>query len=97
MDIPPRITISRTRNPTEELDSAGNYKLIDEKSTRGRGFHRKNGYSAENYQLRDEESTRGMGFYWKLQARRRKIHLRKGIPPGITRSWKLIQTGKIKM
>jgi hypothetical protein len=33
-------TRSGTRNPPEEWHSAGNYQLIDEESTRGRGFHR---------------------------------------------------------
>jgi hypothetical protein len=28
------------RNPPEKGDSVGNYQLIDEESTRGRGFHR---------------------------------------------------------
>jgi hypothetical protein len=33
MVIPPGITISGTRNPTEERDTARNYKLMDKKST----------------------------------------------------------------
>jgi hypothetical protein len=37
----PGITISWTRNPPEEGDSAGNYKLINSESIRERGFHRK--------------------------------------------------------
>jgi hypothetical protein len=36
----PEITTSLTRNPPEEEDSVGNYQIIDEKSTRGREFHR---------------------------------------------------------
>jgi hypothetical protein len=40
----------------------------------------------------------GMGFRRELPARRRELHPSKGIPPGIrTITWKLIQTGKIKM
>jgi hypothetical protein len=37
-----------------------------------------------------------MGFRRELLAHRRGIHQRKGIPPGITSSFRLIQTGKIK-
>jgi hypothetical protein len=36
----PGITTSWTRNPPEEEDSAENYQLRDEESTRGRGFYR---------------------------------------------------------
>jgi hypothetical protein len=40
MGILSEITTTWTRNPPEEGDSAGNYQLIDEESTQGRGFHR---------------------------------------------------------
>jgi hypothetical protein len=56
MVIPPGITSSWTRNPTEECL-----------------FHR------------------------ELPAQGQGIHPRKGIPPEITSSFTLIQTGKIKM
>jgi hypothetical protein len=36
----PGITAPWTKNPPEEGDFAGNYQLIDEESTGGRGFHR---------------------------------------------------------
>jgi hypothetical protein len=45
----------------------------------------------------DEESTGGIGFDQKLPAHRLEFHPRNGIPRGITRSWKPIQTRKIKM
>jgi hypothetical protein len=38
--FPLGITRSETRNPPEEWDSAGNYRLVDEESNRGKGFHR---------------------------------------------------------
>jgi hypothetical protein len=38
MVIPPGITSSGTRTLPDEWESAGNYKFIDEKSNRGRGF-----------------------------------------------------------
>jgi hypothetical protein len=38
-----------------------------------------------------------MGFRQELLAQGQEIHPRNMIPPGITSSWKLIQTGKIKM
>jgi hypothetical protein len=41
MVIPPRITTSWTRNPMEEWNSAGNYWLMDEESTRRMKFRRK--------------------------------------------------------
>jgi hypothetical protein len=62
----------------------------------GQGIHRKNGYSAGNYQLKEEESTGGMGFCPKLPAHRQGFHSRTGIPPEISSSWTLTQTGKIK-
>jgi hypothetical protein len=40
MGILPGITTSWTRNPPKEWNSARNYQLIDEESTRGKGFHR---------------------------------------------------------
>jgi hypothetical protein len=50
------------------------------------------------YYFRDEESTGGIGLYaGKLPADIREINPTKRIPPGITSSWKLILTGKIKM
>jgi hypothetical protein len=36
-------------------------------------------------------------YRWELLAQGRRIPLRNGIPPKITSSWKLIQTGKIKL
>jgi hypothetical protein len=41
MLIPPVITSPETRNPPEEWDSAGYYELLDDGSTRQRGFCRK--------------------------------------------------------
>jgi hypothetical protein len=40
MEILPGIATTWTRNPPEECDSGGNYYLIDEESTRARGFNR---------------------------------------------------------
>jgi hypothetical protein len=40
MVILPGITISWTRNPPKEWESARNYQLIDEESTRKSGFYR---------------------------------------------------------
>jgi hypothetical protein len=73
------IFCSRTAIHRINGDSAGNYYLMDEKSTRTvmqlgitpayrRGIHRKIGYSTRNYQLRSEKSTGGMGFWQKLLA-----------------------------
>jgi hypothetical protein len=56
-----------------------------------------NSYSAGNYQLIGMESTVRMVFPPGIARSGTKIHPRKMILPGITRSWKLIQTSKIKM
>jgi hypothetical protein len=74
------------QNPLHEIinDSAGNYQLTDEESTR-------------NYQLIVKESTGRMVFPPVLSAQGREIHPRNSIPPAITSSKKLIQTGNIKM
>jgi hypothetical protein len=88
MVILPGITTSWTRNLPEE------WLFRRELPAHGRGIHLKNVYSAMNYQLSGKESTTGMGFRRKLPAYRRGIHPRKGIPPGITCSSTLIQTGK---
>jgi hypothetical protein len=53
--------------------------------------------SAWNFQLRDKESTIGMGLRRKLLAHIEESIRRNGILLGITSSWALIQTGKIKM
>jgi hypothetical protein len=60
-------------------------------------LHGINGESAGNYYLINEESTGGRGFRRELQAHRRGIHPRKGIPPGITDLFSRIQAGKIKI
>jgi hypothetical protein len=53
---------------------------------------------ARNYQLIDMESTLRIGFLPGITvlAQGKEIHPRNMIPPGITSSWKLIQTDKIK-
>jgi hypothetical protein len=60
-------------------------------------LHRINGDSDRNYHLIDEESSGGSGFRRELLAHRQGIHPRKRIPLGITSSFTLIQTGKIKI
>jgi hypothetical protein len=59
-------------------------------------LHGINGDSARNYNLIDEKSTGGMEFRQELPAHRQGIHLRKGIPPGITSLFTRIQAGKTK-
>jgi hypothetical protein len=45
----------------------------------------------------NSEATGGMVFRRKSQGNELGIHRRNGNPLGITRSWMLIQVGKIKM
>jgi hypothetical protein len=60
-------------------------------------FHGINSDSARNYQLIDMENTEEWVFCRELPPQGQEIHLRNIILPGITSSWKLIQTGKIKI
>jgi hypothetical protein len=59
--------------------------------------HEIHGESAGSFHLMNEESTGGRGFRQELPAHRRGIHPRKGIPPGITRLFKRILAGKVKI
>jgi hypothetical protein len=59
-------------------------------------IHGINGESAGNYHLMDKESTGGRGFRCELPGNRQGIHLRKGVPPGITSLFTRIQAGKLK-
>jgi hypothetical protein len=82
------------RNPPEELDSAGNYLLMDEElleewdsagitSSWTRNLPEE-WDSSSNYQLMDKESTRGIGFCQQLPTYGQGIHQRNRIPPVIT-------------
>jgi hypothetical protein len=85
--ILPGITSSLTRNPPEAFHPLTAYSPL----------HDINSDSVGNYQLIDEESTGRMVFRQELPAQGREIQPRNRIPTGITSSWVLIQTGRIKM
>jgi hypothetical protein len=60
-------------------------------------LHGINSDSARNYQLIDENPPEDWFLRRELPSHGREIHPSEGILPGITSSWKLIQTGKINM
>jgi hypothetical protein len=67
-------------------NSARNYPLIEEESTRGMGIL-----------LGIIELTGRMGFCQELLAHVKGVYWMNGIPPGIPSSWVFIQDGYIKM